>query len=522
MTIRVSSLLEGSIQPKVLEVELNSHVHIPSLTFVGLAGTEIQEAKVRIHSAFLASELDFPRKKIVVNFAPADLKKLGTHLDLAIATAILLSEMRQTESLPHYFAAGELSLSGHIRSNRKLTRALCSAISGGADTFICAAEDIHKVRRIYRKYFSSQSKLQNQPTQKPLTFLPVSDLNDLRDALLTPFDKNRDSKFNPENEEKSENALDNHDPERGLTDLADIFIPAGVHRMLCLAIGGHHHLLISGPKGQGKSFTLGCVEMIGKTLVDEIPLDSVLIQELEKEAEELSFPVRQVGSHVRPATLLGKATSDSVFPGEFSKAHRGILLADEFLEWPRDAIESFREPLESGTLHLSRAGKTVELPAAFLLIASANECPCGGYQGEPDEPYGEPCVCNSKEQIRYRARLSGPVRDRMTLHLKWGGQDPRTGKTVSLLETAEKIKKMRKQQRSSRGKLHGQLTSLELRDLEAQTPEIQTFQRKFTFTNYRKKAQTTRLALTLGSFYGKENADFTDFQEADTLLKQSD
>ena len=517
MTIRVSSLLEGNIHPARLEVELNSHVHIPNLTFVGLASPEIQEAKVRIQSAFMAMGLEFPRKKLVVNFAPADLRKLGTHLDLAIATAIFLSEYEEVKPTPpiHYFAAGECSLSGRFRSNRKRARCLMAAHLSRADVFICVPEDLPELERLYLQYFMH---LHSKNEKKRLQFLPVRDLRELALAL-----KNGTVSLPLAYERVQPQSLNaNVNAEIITDDLSEILLPKSLHHALCLAIGGHHHLLISGPKGQGKSFALSCVEKIGNALRSNLHLESILIQELTREDEPPLFPVRKVGSHVRPATLLGRATSDRVEPGEFSRAHEGFLLADEFLEWPRDTMESFREPLESGTLQLSRAGKTVSLPAAFLLIAAANQCPCGGYQSEAHLPYGEPCRCNVKDVIRYRARLSGPVRDRIYLNVIWNGDDPRSLDRVPLTRTVEIIQRMRREQTERKGTLNGRLSSAQLKEWEKANPEWERHQTRLNFSNYRKKVQTQRLGLTVASFRGKEIPDFTDFKEAATLLESRD
>ena len=503
-TVHVASVLEGSLEPRTVTVELNSHVHIPSLTFIGLAGPEIQEAKVRTHSAFLASGIDFPRKKIVVNFAPADLRKLGTHLDLPIAVALLRSERpgQLRESAYRLFASGELSLSGEIRRNRRPARTLAAAERSGADTLVCNPRDVERLSAYLDRYFPGPNGIRY--------FLPVSNLKELETALETFYEKRIPAR-------NSGTPAPVREPP-ALTALDPIRIPGRVHRMLVLAIGGHHHLLITGPKGQGKSFALSCVKRLGATLTDSIPLESVLIQELGEEGTEIVFPIRQVGAHVRPASLLGSVTTGEVVsPGEFSRAHRGILLADEFFEWSRDALEAFREPLESGLIHLTRSRSTYTLPAEFLLIATANQCPCGGYHGEKANAFGEPCICPTKDIHRYRAKLSGPVRDRFSLQMVWNGQDPGSKDSVSLADTARAIHRLREH-----GPPAGQIRSDAIRGLEELHPEWEGYARRLTFTNYRKRLQTIRLAITLARAAEKEKADFSDFREADMLLRIRD
>ena len=209
-------------------------------------------------------------------------------------------------------------------------------------------------------------------------------------------------------------------------------------RAVSVAALGQHHLLLIGAKGVGKSHAMEWLIQLQPECSDALKIHRALLSELVQSDSSLSshVPIRRVSPNVRPSALIGSATSSWIRPGEFSLAHGGLLIADEFPEWPRDSREALREPLERGQITLTRAKGTVEFPARFSLAANGNFCPCGGWP--PDHPVPiefqnsgrklPRCTCSHRSRNDYRARLSGPILDRMDMVLIVGSHLPNRGR----------------------------------------------------------------------------------------------
>ena len=393
----VYSLLTQGTEINAIEVQVHLRFQIPSFQILGLAGPEIQEARERIIAAFASCEIDFPKKKVIVNLAPSDVKKSGTGHDLAMAVGILskthtLTSKQDTNT--KIYAWGSLGLDGKVQPCAK------------------AASLIELLRR---------------DQHQKILYLSAEDARDLEELLDWRKEKNL-------------NGIQNTDL-RIVGTLKDVIEPpikpitlpkrmtpnpnpellpllAYQERVLDISIVGRHHSLILGPKGVGKSQMLEWYRWLTPESDAEKTWHRFLYEDSARTHGPISrvFPLRSVHAQVKPAHLLGTWGSKGFRAGELSLAHGGILIADEFLEWHRDAKECLREPLQNKRTTITRVQGTTEIACDFQLIATGNLCPCGGLPARfRQRATAFPCKCNPNKVEEYLQRLSGPIADRIDL-----------------------------------------------------------------------------------------------------------
>lgn len=382
----VQSVAPIGFEGRLIEVESDSKNGLPSLQIVGLANKAIDEAKERVRSAISNSLLDFPKKKLVVNLAPAELPKDGTHYDIPIALAILVSsgQLRQSE-VGNAIFAGELALNGNLRPIRGAISIAEAAKRNGIATLYVPIDNLEQTQLI-----------------QGLDIYGVRSLKDLYlhlkgEVVLQP------NTYQPR--QSSSNTSSND------MLLDDIHGQEQAKRALTIAAAGRHNILFTGPPGAGKT-------MLAKTLLGLLPdltmEEQIAVTKLHSLAGETvdeivtSRPFRSPHHTSSRIALIGGGNKPK--PGEISLAHLGVLFLDEIPEYARATLEALRQPLEDKYISISRTQGAAKYPADFMLVATMNPCPCGYYGDSTKE-----CTCSSTQVLSYRQRLSGPLLDRIDL-----------------------------------------------------------------------------------------------------------
>ncbi len=372
-------------------VEVDFLRRLPSVAIVGLPSLSVRESADRVRSAMLASGFEFPRQRVVVSLAPADLRKDGTGFDLPIAAGILLAGGRlDPERCAQYLLVGELTLGGLLRPVR------------GSLAFAALARDLGLKGLVLPPGAAEEAAL--------VAEVDVRVARTLGEA----------AEFLGGTRELARACPAAPGIHVGPLDMRDVRGQPGAREALEVAAAGGHNLLMEGPPGCGKTMLAARIPSILPTLTPEEALACTRIHSaaglLGGGGLVSERPFRAPHHSISPAGLVGGAL---LRPGEASLAHNGVLFLDEFPEFPRMAREVLRGPLEDRRIVLSRAGGSITLPASFMLVAAANPCPCGNL-GHPTRP----CVCPESARVRYRARLSGPLLDRIDLRVELSPVSP--------------------------------------------------------------------------------------------------
>ena len=396
------------LQAPSVTVEVHLANGLPSFTLVGLADVEVKEARERVRSALQNSGFEFPsNQRITVNLAPADLPKDSGRFDLPIALGILAASGQiDGTRFNDYEFAGELSLSGALRPVRgALVMGLALYQQVKAHALVLppgSAEEAALVpdARVYR----------------------ARHLRDVAHQFcLTGPSADAKSPSNPDGWARMSHTPDPRwDDETSYPDLADVKGQAGAKRALEIAAAGGHSLLMVGPPGSGKSMlALRFAGLLPPLSVQEA-LEAASVASLAGRfqlSQWLVRATRQPHHSASAVALVGGGSPPR--PGEISLAHHGVLFLDELPEFPRAALEALREPMESGCVTISRSAQSAEFPARFQLIAAMNPCPCG-YAGHARSPgqSGPVCRCTPDQVHRYSSKVSGPLLDRIDLHIE--------------------------------------------------------------------------------------------------------
>jgi len=416
--MRFAAPLNHEPRPVLQSIEVASSLQIPNFQIIGLPCPEVAEARERIRAAIETSGFEFPKRRVVLNLSPASVRKRGTGLDLAMALAILEahSKSNRNRERPVEFvvAWGELGLDGRVKPAGQLTRALYASWAAQARIILVPKEEFSRAVEA----LNWMSRSQTFDFRAPV-LIPISTLREAWDVI-------RNS--NAENSQKIDStpAVPDAKYSPPIDDL--LALPPSLERTIGIAASGSHHILLLGPRGTGKSHALEWLIRLQPELSARTLVENALVTELAQGISQTSdssplLPVRRIGAQVRPAALIGAANSFFVRPGEFSLAHGGLLIADEFPEWPRDSREVLREPLENGVVTLTRASGSMQVPARFNFAANGNLCPCGGWPSHFPIPQEyrvsgrrpPRCKCGKAARDHYLARISGPVLDRIDL-----------------------------------------------------------------------------------------------------------
>jgi len=434
--------------PVAVEVHLANG--LPAFTTVGLPESAVRESKDRVRSAIINSGFEFPAKRITVNLAPADLPKHGGRFDLPIAVGILLaSGQLEAKEIDRYEFIGELALDGQVRS-----------VDGVLPSAIACRNESHSL-------FLPECNAQEATLVDQISAKPINHLLQLAKYLFG-----------------QEQLLGIEPPDIKLeieqsttSDMCQVKGQIQAKRGMEIAASGNHSVIMVGPPGTGKSMLASRFNSILPDLNEDQALETAAIQSISNSGFDIASwrkrPYRSPHHSSSAVALVGGGSNPK--PGEISMANHGTLFLDELTEFNRATLEQLREPIESGVIHIARANRTVSFPAQFNVVAACNPCPCG-YLGDGTDR----CQCAAGKIEAYQNKLSGPLIDRIDIHLRLSRLSTRelqshSANNESSQQIRDRVNQCREKQMVRQGCLNSLLNNTQIEELCAIDQDIQAF-----------------------------------------------